>query len=106
MFEHGTTLRLQFIFLELGVPVWPDRHRRRPWQEVDPVIAGTSRRQIGGRGEDVVEGVEQLVEQGRLVVVDGVQPSRLDVVASRADAAPEDAALLVLEGHAQVVEVP
>jgi hypothetical protein len=41
--QHGGTLALELILLQLGVAVWPNRHWCRPGQKVDPVVVGAGR---------------------------------------------------------------
>jgi len=38
LLHHRLALGFDFIFQELGVTVWAHGHRRRSWQQVDPMV--------------------------------------------------------------------
>lgn len=66
----------------------------------------------GGReplwhGEDVIERLEEAVEHGWFIVVNGVKAARrLHVMAGQADPVAEDAATFTPKGHTQIVKIP
>jgi hypothetical protein len=74
---------------------------------VDAVITRPRWRQTLWRGEDVVERLKQARQQCRLQAAHGMQAAcQRDVRAGRSHTLPEDAAALVPERHAQIIEVP
>jgi len=74
---------------------------------VDPVVVGAGRREALRLGEDVVVLLEEDVEEWALGVGrERVQVRLGDVDAGRSDPAPDDAASMPPECHAEVVEVP
>ena len=71
------------------------------WLESDAVVARARWRQSLRLGEDGVEGVQQLVEEGR-GGRGGADVRRRDAL----DARPADRAALLSEGHGAALEVP
>lgn len=71
------------------------------------MVAGAGRRQALWLGEDVVKQLEQAVQQGWLVIADGMEAlCRLNVMARGADASPKHPASFTPKRHAKVVKVP
>ena len=81
MVKHGDTLSLEIILLKLWVSIGAHRNESHVGYQVDGMIAWPHRWEPPKLSKDVTEGVQEPVEHGRLVAMEGVQASLgLDIV--------------------------
>ena len=100
LLHHRLALGFDFIFQELGVTVWAHGHRRRSWQQVDPMTERAEWRKAlwfhKQIGELIQEGGQEVTRHGR-------RCARRSLVV---DAAPLDLVVVAPEHHGQIGEVP
>jgi hypothetical protein len=92
---HSRALPFQLILVRGSIAIWPNCHGGRAGLESDVVCAPPGRRQTGRCREDVLEGVQQLIEKGL-----GHWSGRMKAGSlRRCSAAPTYVPPHMLEGH-------